>query len=277
MLAIVVRTELWFFFVLLAAALLLGAVLVFLIYRFGPKRARTVGSDGEGALYLIVSRLSHRLKTVGEVIRGHLHGFSDELPSDAERWRVARRAIGNEASEVGSLTQRLDLMVRLGMSGQPLVMEPVNLPALLEDIMIDLAPAAEAKGLVLGGVVRDEGAEVPYISADESALREVFSNILENAIKHNSAGTEVTAEVRAKGRTVEIDIADTGSGIPQETLSDMFDRGNRRYVPGENRGTGMGLYLCKLLTELHGGSISATSRDGEGTVFKLSLPSRRLR
>ena len=178
---------------------------------------------------------------------------------------------------MGNLTQRLDLMVRLGMSGQPLVIEPVNIPALLEDIMIDLAPAAEAKGLVLGGVVRGEDAEVPHISGDQAGLREVFSNLLENAVKHNSAGTEITAEVRANRRRLEITISDTGAGVSPELLDTMFSRGNRRYVPGQNRGTGMGLYLCKMLVELHGGTISAASRDGQGTFFTISLPLRRAR
>ena len=248
--------------------------LVHHIRRKGPISSET---DVNEALYLTVSRLSHRLKTVGEVIRGHLHGFTDQLPRDEERWRVARRAIGDEALEVGNLTQRLDLMVRLGMSGQPLVMEPVNIPLLLEDLMINLAPAAEEKGIVLGGVVRGEDDKVPHISGDEAALREVFSNILENGVKHNAAGTEITGEVRHTADQLTVTISDTGTGIPQELVSTMFVKGNRRYAPGQNRGTGMGLYLCQLLTELHGGSISVSSSENGGTSFEISLPLRRSR
>ena len=77
--------------------------------------------DGQESLYLVFSRLSHRLKTAGEVIRGHLHGLNDELPRDAERWRVARRAISDEASGIDSSVNRLDLVVHLGMAAQPLV------------------------------------------------------------------------------------------------------------------------------------------------------------
>ena len=61
-----------------------------------------------------------RLKTAGEVTRGQLHGFSDVLPQDAERWRVARRAIMEEASGINRLVERLDLVVRLGMAGHPM-------------------------------------------------------------------------------------------------------------------------------------------------------------
>ena len=229
--AMIVQTQLWFFLVLISVAFVLGAGIVW----FGSRRRRrgsAAGTSDDEALYLIVSRLSHRLKTVGEVIRGHLHGFTDQLPTDAERWRVSRRSIGDEASEIGSLSQRLDLMVRLGMSGQPLVIEAVNVPALIEDIMIDLAPAADDKGLVLGGVVRSEnGASAPHLSGDEAVLREVFSNLIENAIKHNDAGTQVNAEVKTAGRRMEINISDTGSGIAPELLSTMFARGNRMAGP----------------------------------------------
>ena len=275
MILTIFRIEATFLFVLLGAAVLLGMFLVALVHRIrrqGPVRIET---DVNEALYLTVSRLSHQLKNVGEAIRGHLHGFTEELPQDEERWRVAHRVIGDEASEVGNLTQRLDLMVRLGMSGQPLVMEPVNIPLLLEDLMINLSPAAEAKGIMLGGVVRGDSQDVPRLSGDEAALREVFSNILENGVKHNGKGTEITGEVKYTADRLVVTISDTGKGIPQELISTMFGKGNRSYKPGQNRGTGMGLYLCQLLTELHGGSISVSSSENGGTSFEISLPLRR--
>jgi|TARA_B100000809_G_scaffold210179_1_gene213404 signal transduction histidine kinase len=265
----------WFLLAILSVSFLLRMFLLALVRRIRRKGPLKSGTDVNEALYLTVSRLSHQLKNTGEVIRGHLHGFTDQLPQDEERWRVARRVIGDEALEVGNLTQHLDLMVRLGMSGQPLVMEPVNIPLLLEDLMINLAPAAEAKGIVLGGVVRGEDKEVPRISGDEAALREVFANLLENAVKHNGKGVEITGEVRHATNQIIVTISDTGKGIPQELVSTMFGRGNRRYAPGQNRGTGMGLYLCQLLTELHGGTISVSSEEGSGTTFETTLPLRR--
>ena len=275
MLLAIYLVEGWFLLAILSVSFLLRMFLLALVRRIRRKGPLKSGTDVNEALYLTVSRLSHQLKNTGEVIRGHLHGFTDQLPQDEERWRVARRVIGDEALEVGNLTQHLDLMVRLGMSGQPLVMEPVNIPLLLEDLMINLAPAAEAKGIVLGGVVRGEDKEVPRISGDEAALREVFANLLENAVKHNGKGVEITGEVRHATNQIIVTISDTWKGIPQELVSTMFGRGNRRYAPGQNRGTGMGLYLCQLLTELHGGTISVSSEEGSGTTFETTLPLRR--
>jgi hypothetical protein len=97
-------------------AFILGVVITWLVKpKGGGPRLAAPGSESEG-MFLIFSRISHRLKTVGEVIRGHLHGFSDELPTDAERWRVALRAISEESAGIDNLVNRLDLVVRMGMT-----------------------------------------------------------------------------------------------------------------------------------------------------------------
>ena len=114
------------------------------------------------------------------------------------------------------------------------------------------------------------------ISADPMALQEVFSNLLENAVKHNGSGTEISAEVTRQNGRMQVRIADNGSGVPSDVLSNIFEKGSRNYRPGRARGTGMGLYLCKLLVELHGGEISAHSQNGSGTEFRVSLPLRRV-
>ena len=271
-----IETDIYSLVGVVAGGFAFGALLAWLLLRRSRRRrATTVNTEGLGDLYLVFSRVSHQLKTAGEVIRGHLHPFTDELPSDAERWRVARRSIAEEASRVDGLIDRMDLVVRLGMADQPLVMEPVSIPHLLEDLMVGLAPAADEKGIVLGGIAGSPATNETHISADPMALREVFSNLMENAVKHNGSGTEITAEVNQQGQNLIVKISDTGKGVPKETLANLFDKGSRSYRPGTARGTGMGLYLSKLLIELHGGEITASSEDGKGTEFRIVLPIRR--
>lgn len=269
----IVRADLWFFVFMLTAAFVLGTVCGFLFR--SSKRPAEAPAASEDALYLIISHISHRLKTSVEVIRGHWHGFDDSPPQDAERWGVARRAVGNEGDEIEALTHRLDLIVRLGLTGQPLIMEPVNLPALLEDVTIALMPAAEVKGIRLGGVVRAGDGPMPYVSGDRAALREIFANILENAVQHNPPGAEISVEVRAVRNGVEVSVYDNGAGFPPELAQGPAQRGNRRYSPGQARGSGMGLYLCKLLAELHGGTITLNTAEGRGASLRVSLPLRR--
>jgi two-component system sensor histidine kinase ResE len=272
-----IQTDIYSLVSLALGTCVFGVVVTWYLMKRRQPRLPVFQPESQGDMYLLFSRISHRLKTVGEVIRGHLHGFSDDLPQDAERWRVARRAITDEASQLDTLVNRLDLVVRLGMAEHPLVFEPVNVPRLLEDLMVDLGPAADAKGMVLGGVVSSvwsNGSQV--ISADPLALREVFSALLENAVKHNQPGTEISAEVKEKNGRLQVNIADNGKGMPPDLMSTIFEKGSRSYRPGIARGTGMGLYLCKMLVESHGGEISVSSQNGSGTAFQVSLPLRRV-
>lgn len=272
-----IQTDIYSLIALVLAASALGAIATRWYLRRRRLEPPVVQPEAQSNLFLFFSRISHRLKTVGEVIRGHLHGFSDELPQDAERWRVARRAISDEASELDLLVNRLDLVVRLGMVEQPLIFEPVNVPRLLEDLMVDLGPAADAKGMMLGGIISNPGSSGScVISADPLALREVFSNLMENAVRHNQPGTEISAEVKEHNGRLRVRISDNGRGMPEELLSSIFDQGSRSYRPGMAKGTGMGLYLCKMLVELHGGEISVSSESGTGTAFQICLPLRRV-
>ena len=270
-----IQADIASFIAVVIGAGLIGSIITWLLLRKRRKQDIPKDADGRETLYLIFSRIDHRLKTAVEVIRGHLHGFSNELPQDAERWRVARRAITEEASEINSLIDRLDLVVRLGMSEQPLVIEPVNIPLLLEDIMVNLGPSADAKGIVLGGLINKAGQDADYISGDASALREVFSNLLENSIRHNGPGIEITAEVTHQDSNLLVRIMDNGKGMPQEVLSHLFEKGTKSYHPRMTKGTGTGLYLCKLLIQLHGGQITAEAVEGKSTEFQILLPLRR--
>ena len=166
-----IQTDIFSLIAVVVAAGAVGSVSAWLLLRRKRKQDVPIEVAGRETLFLVYSRIDHRLKTAVEVIRGHLHGFSDELPKDVERWRVARRAISEEASEINSLIDRLDLVVRLGMAEQPLVIEPVNVPRLLEDIMVNLGPSADAKSIVLGGVINRAGQDGDYISGDTSAFR----------------------------------------------------------------------------------------------------------
>ncbi|MFC1983082.1 sensor histidine kinase [Chloroflexota bacterium] len=246
---ILIQTDIFSLLGTVLGALIAGAIGMWFYLRQKRRQDNPVETSGDQTSYMLLSRLAHRLKTAGEVIRGHLHPFSEQMPTDSDRWRVAYRAILEEASGIDYLTNHMDLVVRLGLTGQPLVLEPINIPRLLEDLMLNLAPAAEAKGIVVGGIVNCQPEAVAHISADVSALREVFSNLLENAVKHNGDGTEVVAEVKQLDRHLMVCIRDTGKGIPAEVISTIFEKGSSGYHPRITRGSGMG--LIKRCAEFH--------------------------
>lgn len=112
------------------------------------------------------------------------------------------------------------------------------------------------------------------ISTDPSLLKEIIGNLLSNAYKYTPENGEIRLEIHKKGSTVQCDIADSGYGIPAHQQAHIF----KKFFRGDNvvdkvtDGTGLGLYLASLLTNLLGGSIGCVSREGEGTAFQLRLP-----
>lgn len=271
-----ILTDIWSIIGIVLAALITGAGIAYWLCHKGRIGSKPQEKAQKEVLYLIFSRIAHRLKTASEVMRGHLHNFNDQLPKDPERWKAARRAIIEETNSINTLIERLDLLVRLGMERHPLIIEPVNVTRMLEDLMVELGPAADAKGIFLGGVIAAAQQDKMYVSADASALREVFSNIMENSLKHNGKGTEIKAEVSQQDHQIVVRISDTGKGIPPEILSGLFDNVSLNYHPKKTKGTGMGLYICKVLVELHNGTITASSPDGKGAEFCVRLPLRRI-
>jgi PAS domain S-box-containing protein len=118
--------------------------------------------------------------------------------------------------------------------------------------------------------------DLGFINADEVRIKQVIYNLLSNAIKFTDSGKRVGIDAVANGETVAISVWDEGCGIPDEDLSLIFEpfeqSGNKRNP--ENEGTGLGLSISKKLIELHGGTLSVTSKVGVGSHFLIVLPER---
>jgi len=113
------------------------------------------------------------------------------------------------------------------------------------------------------------------VFADAVALTQIITNLLNNAIVHTREGTEMTIGAKAAdGNLVQVFVSDDGEGIPQESIGNVFDRFyqvNRKSGPGY-RGIGLGLSVCKALTQKMGGDITVESQQGKGTTFRFTLP-----
>ncbi len=110
------------------------------------------------------------------------------------------------------------------------------------------------------------------VRADKQLLYRILVNLFTNAVKYTPPGGKITVDVEVEGERVGVSVSDTGPGIPEEFLPQLFDRFT---TGGKNLGrtpsTGLGLYFCKLAVEAHGGKIRALSRVGEGTTFTFDL------
>lgn len=153
-----------------------------------------------------------------------------------------------------------------------LVIEPetVAVPELIEGALETLRPLVENAGLSLA--VEVDG-NLPLVNADRQRIGQVLSNLVGNSIKATEPGGRVTVRARAKADKVEVAVADTGSGVPPEQMSHIFDRfwqSERSSI--RTRGAGLGLPIAKGIVEAHGGQLVAESEPGKGSTFTFTLP-----
>jgi two-component system phosphate regulon sensor histidine kinase PhoR len=112
------------------------------------------------------------------------------------------------------------------------------------------------------------------VAGDPVALRRVFMNLVENAVKYNREGGRVTLSLERHDGHVRVRVADTGIGIPAEHLPRLFRRFYRidKARSRESGGAGLGLAICKSFIEAHEGTIQVSSEPGRGTTFTVELP-----
>ena len=265
----VVYMDVLFLTAILMASLGIGALIAWLWFRRSVAPATGDQRPSEARLLLqLMSRADHTLDNYITSIQGHLSVLGEELPTDAQRWEVARDALGQAAAQMKRHVERLRL-IRLGLDETSLRVAPVNLPRLIENILITLEPAATERDV---GLRMEVQRLTQPVLGDPQMFEEIFTTLLDNAIKHNPSGTEVVAELTPQDGMALTRISDTGKGMSQELVSRIYDEGTRDRAAGAPRGTGMGLYIAKMLTELHGGTIKVESELGKGSVFSVALP-----
>jgi signal transduction histidine kinase len=117
---------------------------------------------------------------------------------------------------------------------------------------------------------------LPPVRGDADRLRQVLSNLVDNAVKYSSAGDEVAVRARTHNGNVLIEVRDNGPGIPVEQQRVIFEKFGRADVSGSSKpGTGLGLFIARSIAEAHGGTLDVRSRPEAGATFVLSLPSAR--
>jgi CheY-like chemotaxis protein len=153
---------------------------------------------------------------------------------------------------------------RLTLTPRPLAFE-----ALMQDVASMFELEAQAKSLIF--VFDVQGKCPSVVRADEKRVRQILINLLGNAIKFTTQG-QVTLRLRYAREMAHIEVEDTGPGLSQDELVQIFEPFARANTPGVSApGAGMGLTIAKMLTDLMGGELTATSRPGVGSVFKVKL------
>ncbi len=218
-----------------------------------------------------VANVSHELKTPLTVIGGVAETLMDNSLTPDERRRFADMIVANTRRMHRLVDDLLDLS-RIESGGWRPAPSAVELPAVVAEVFAAVRPRVEGRGVALVSDVPND-ASAPY--ADPTALRQVISNLVDNAVRHTAHGS-VRVAARAEGNGVAIRVSDTGDGIAPEHLPRIFERFYRVDAARSRAegGTGLGLAIVRHLVEAHGGTVSAESTVGTGTTISSFFPDR---
>jgi PAS domain S-box-containing protein len=217
-----------------------------------------------------VGTVSHELRTPLSAIKGFL-----ELVADGEAGPITdvqheflEIAVRNTDRLAALINNLLD-MSRIESQRLEMKTESVDLAAVLADVAATFRYQAYSKGLVFREAIPD----LPRVRGDTARLIQVFGNLVSNAIKYTPAG-EVGIRADRAGDAIEVIVYDSGIGMTSDEQRQLFTRFFRGSSPvvTESRGTGLGLVIARAILEAHNGRISAESRVGEGTRFRVVLP-----
>lgn len=178
--------------------------------------------------------------------------------------------IERETSYLAQMAQEFLDLARLESGRTHITQETVDIAALITDIVQMQEPQAAARGISINCSLPPD---LPLISADANRIKQVLLNLTSNAIKYNKIEGEIVIVVSVVEDKLEVEISDTGHGIPEASLPHLFDRFYR--VPdaeGFTEGTGLGLTIAKRIVEEHGGRIEVESELNKGSTFRIYLP-----
>jgi two-component system phosphate regulon sensor histidine kinase PhoR len=216
----------------------------------------------------LVTNVSHELRTPLTAIKGYAETLEDEVPEPSRRFlEIIRR----HTDRLIALVNDLLVLSQLESGERQLEKEPVDLAEIAADALKLLEKQIADKRLNAGITTAPE---LPRIMADRFLLEQAFINLLDNAVKYTASGGITVQLAPSAPNQVRIEIADTGAGIPAESLGRIFER---FYVVDKNRsrelgGTGLGLAIVKRIVLAHNGTVTVESGLGKGTVFTILLP-----
>ena len=231
-------------------------------------QAKEAAESANHAKSEFLANMSHELRTPLNGILGFAELLELELDDPAQQeYAQTIRTSGEHL--LALVTDILDL-AKIEAGRMDFNMTPVNLPALLGEVVAMQRGHAQAKNLILDLVEADLP---PQVYSDEIRLRQILLNLMSNALKFTEQGS-VTVRARRDGARVRIEVEDTGVGISPADLAIIFEkfRQSESFMTRSQQGTGLGLTLAKELVEHMGGDIGVQSTLGSGSIFYVLVP-----
>lgn len=232
-----------------------------------------------------VSTASHEMRTPVAAIEGYLAlAMNDKVSTIDNKARSYLEKAHASTQHLGKLFQDLLTSAKAEDGRLTSHPEPIEMKEYIETLSQDLHFSAQKKGLEVELVMNSSNTDTTsgnlqsfspsyYTVADPERLREVITNLFDNAVKYTEKG-KVTLGLTGNDKIVQVFIKDTGPGIPKEDLPHLFQKFYRvdNSATRTIGGTGLGLFICKKIVELYGGVIWAESEVGTGSSFFINLP-----
>ena len=217
---------------------------------------------------VLISNISHDLKTPITAIKGYVEGIMDGVADTPEKQDKYIRTIYNKANEMDTLINELTLYSKIDANRIPYNFKRINVADYFNDCAEEVGIELEAKNIKLT-YINYVDADIQII-ADPEQLRRVINNIISNSVKY--LGKEqgfINIRVRDVGDFIQVEIEDNGKGIAAKDLPYIFDRFYRTDASRNSAtgGSGIGLSIVRKIIEDHGGKIWANSKEGIGTIM----------
>ncbi len=222
-----------------------------------------------------VSAVSHELRTPLTSIKGYTSILLTEKLgkiSSVQRERLSK--IDKHSDRLTALINDLLDLSRIESGRVRMEMKPLELERVVRSAISTVETQAEEREIELK-VALPSG--LSLVMADKKSLEQIFINLLSNAIKYTRKGGEVTVRAVENQNVIQVDVSDTGIGVPEDCLGKVFDEFFRvdAHGGGQPRGTGLGLALVKRMVEAHRGKVWVESQMGKGSTFSFTLPSAK--
>ncbi len=223
-----------------------------------------------------IANVSHELRTPISMLQGYSEAIIDGVTANDEERNEMILIIHEESKRMGRLVTDLLDLARMESGHMRLYKDDMAMIPFLGRIVNKFMQAARDANVDLAFEF-PEGEEV-ITNADEDRLEQVFTNLIDNAIRHTQDQGKVTLSIQTFGDTIEIKVTDTGIGIPEEDLPYIFERfykADKARTRGKG-GTGLGLAIAKNIIDSHGGTIRAARGEECGTIFSCTIPLKKM-
>jgi signal transduction histidine kinase len=217
----------------------------------------------------LLANVAHELKTPLTSIQGFSQALMEGAVHSPDEYERAGRIINEEADRMRRLVEDLLYLSQIESGQVRMEHEPVDVYALLQNALERVSRRAQENGQQLELMA---SRSLPHVLGDERRLEQVLGNLLDNALRYTPRSGTIRLEARPLGDQISVAVHNTGSYIPPEAQSRVFERFYRVERSRSGRNGGLGLAIVAEIVAAHGGTVNVSSSVTEGTTFRFTLP-----